>query len=341
MAADIIRAAGLDALSTFRLPARAHELVVIEDAQQLPGALETDLPALVLGGGSNTLFVEDFPGRVLINRIGGISSELIEFDRVRITAGAGENWHELVLWTLDRGLWGLENLALIPGSVGAAPMQNIGAYGVELAHCLDAVQVYDRQSGQLDWMAATECGLGYRSSRFKGPDAGRFVIVAVRLELQLHGTPILDYPSLAADLERHGHPRPDDPRTIAASVMRIRKHKLPDPARVANAGSFFKNPVVQNQILAPLLERYPELPNWPDRAGTVKLSAGWLIDQLGWRGRSIGGAAVYENHALVLVNRGDATGRDVLELARQIKSSVRDEFGIELEPEPMVVGGTI
>jgi len=333
--------APLDALSTFRLPAVARELATLDSADELPALLDTGQALTLLGGGSNTLFVDDFDGRVIVNRLTGITSEVLDHDRVLVTAGAGENWHGLVRWSLDRGLWGIENLALIPGSVGAAPMQNIGAYGVELAHCLDAVQVFDRNSGAIDWLPAAECGLDYRDSRFKNADRDRFVILAVRLELKLDGLPVLEYPSLLAELRRLGHARPEDPRTVAAAVMRVRKRKLPDPDLVPNAGSFFKNPVVPDRQALELIEQHPDLPHWPDRPHHIKLSAAWMIDQLGWRGRTQGGAAVSDKHALVLINRGSATGDDVLGLAGEIRQSVAERFGIELEPEPVIVGGAL
>jgi len=338
---EIVRNALLDRLSTFRLPATAAELVSLEEAAALPDLLDTELPVLVLGGGSNTLFVEDFPGRIVINRLRGIDSEIIDRDRVLVTAAAGEDWHELVRWTLDRGLWGMENLAMIPGRVGAAPMQNIGAYGVELAHCLESVEVFDRRTGEIEWLAASECGLDYRDSRFKSADRDRFIILGIRLELMMHGTPVLEYPSLLEELKRNGHSQPDDPRTVAAAVMRVRKRKLPDPAVVPSAGSFFKNPVVDNETARALADRHPELPTWPDKPGQTKLSAGWLVDQLGWRGKSVGGAQVFDRHALVLTNAGGASGRDVLDLARDIKAGVNDRFGIELEPEPVLIGGSL
>lgn len=334
----IERDADLSALSTFRLPAKAAELATLDDADALPGLLETERPVLLLGEGSNTVFVDDYPGRVVLNRLRGIDSEVIDQDRVLVTAAAGENWHELVRWSLDRGLWGLENLAMIPGLVGAAPMQNIGAYGVELAHCLDAVEVFDRRSGRRRWLETADCGLDYRDSRFKGEDADRFVILAVRMELMMHGTPVVEYPSLIAELKRHGHSQPDDPRTVAAAVMRVRKRKLPDPGRIPSAGSFFKNPVLRRADARELIDRYPEMPNWPDKPGMIKLSAAWMIDELGWRGRAVGGAEVFERHALVLTNRGDATGRDLLSLAGAIRDSVAERFGVRLEPEPILIG---
>ena len=341
MRTEIAKNAALEDFSTFRLPATTAELVALDDAAALPDLLDTELPLLILGGGSNTLFVDDFPGRVVVNRLRGIDSEIVDHDRVLVTAAAGEDWHELVRWTLDRGLWGIENLAMIPGLVGAAPMQNIGAYGVELAHCLESVEVFDRHTGRIERLAASECDLDYRDSRFKSADRDRFVILGIRLELMMHGTPVLEYPSLLEELERHGHAKPEDPRTVAAAVMRVRKRKLPDPGHIPSVGSFFKNPVVNNPVAQDLVDNNPDLPNWPDKPGCTKLSAAWLIDQLGWRGKSVGGAQVFDRHALVLVNSGNATGKDVLQLARDIKASVGERFGIALEPEPLLIGGSV
>ena len=341
MNTDIERNASLAGLSTFRLPAKATELARLVDPAELPALLDTPLPVMLLGEGSNTLFTLDFNGRIVLNRLRGIDSEVLDRDRVLVTAAAGENWHDLVRWSLDRGLWGLENLALIPGSVGAAPMQNIGAYGVELAHCLDAVQVYDRSHGRIEWLPAADCGLDYRDSRFRSAEPERFVILAVRMELKLDGMPVLEYPSLLDELQQHGHAQPDDPRTIAAAVIRIRKRKLPDPDHIANAGSFFKNPVLPDEQAQTLIEHHPGLPHWPDRSGHTKLSAAWLIDQLGWRGKSVGDAAVHDKHALVLINRGNATGADVLELAGSVRDSVEENCGVRLEVEPLLVGESL
>ncbi len=340
MSTEIQFNGSLKALSTFQLEARARELAILETPSDLPALLDTDLEVMILGQGSNTLFLDDFQGRLILNRIGGIDSEVLDFDHVRVTAGAGEDWHGLVRWSLERGLWGLENLALIPGSVGAGPIQNIGAYGVELAHCLEAVEVLDRHNGAIEWLAAADCDFGYRSSRFKQADADRFVILNVILELEQHGTAVYDYPSLIAELDAHGIRQPDA-RQVAAAVMRIRRRKLPNPDTLANAGSFFRNPVLDDAAARALIDRHPELPWWPDAPGTIKLSAAWMIDARGWSGRSVGDAAVYERHALVLVNRGRARADHVLQLARCIRDDVMQHYGVLLEPEPVLVGGAL
>lgn len=321
-------------LSTFRLPARAEAVRVLESPRDVE-SLEDDV--LILGGGSNTMFVGDFPGTVAVNRLAGIEILENHADRVRVRIAAGEDWHGIVRWSLDRGLYGLENLAMIPGSTGAAPMQNIGAYGVELSRVLDGVSAWDRQSRRHVELPATECGLAYRDSRFKGRDRGRFVITAVTLSLRRTPRPDTRYASLQGELERIGLTDPD-PRQVAAAVMRVRRHRLPDPGRLPNAGSFFRNPIVDTEVADSLGRDHPDLPRWPLDEGRVKISAAWMIERLGWKGHSLGGIGVYEGHALVLVNHGGGTASQLLEMAGAIQASVRKEFGVTLYPEPGLVG---
>lgn len=336
MPTELRRDVDLAPLSTFRLPARAAELAELRHPEDLDELLDTERSVLLLGGGSNMLFVGDVDQRILLNRIRA-RRFLPSGRQVIVEAGAGESWHDLVMDSVQRGLWGLENLALIPGSVGAAPMQNIGAYGVELADHLDAVEVHDRRDGSSRWWSAEECGLGYRTSRFKQETC--FVILKVRLRLSTEPDPRIDYPALAEAVDPKGR-QALEPRTLADAVMAIRRSKLPDPADCPNAGSFFKNPIVDATTADRLAGRYGDLPMWSTPAGT-KLSAGWLIDRLGWRGRSVGGAQVYPRHALVLTNSGNATGQDVLALARAIRDSVAEHFGVMLEVEPRLVGGAL
>lgn len=327
--------ADLAPLSTFRLPARAERLVVLDRAEQL-GALNAEPPLLVLGGGSNSIFMGDWPGTVLLNRLRGIQTEPLDANQVRVRAGAGESWHRLVRWCIDRGLHGLENLVLIPGSVGAAPMQNIGAYGVELAEILESVSAWDWRQHKAVEIAAADCGLAYRDSRFKSADHGRFLITAVSLILSRQFEPRLGYQSLREQLRIRQLDDPS-PRQLAAAVMRLRRHRLPDPDRLPNAGSFFKNPVLDAAAAKSLLAEHPKLPYWRMNDGSVKLAAGWMIDQLGWRGKRIGDAGVYQNHALVLVNHGRATADQLRELIDRITSSVADEFAVGLEVEPNLI----
>ncbi len=328
----------LSRLSTFRLPARAERLIELTSLDQLetidPNA---DGPMLVLGGGSNTLFLADWPGTVLLNRLRGIQTRPLDATRVEVTAAAGENWHQLVRYCLDNGLYGLENLVMIPGSVGAAPMQNIGAYGVELADRLVSVTAWDWQAGQLVGLSREECGLGYRDSRFKSTDQGRYLICSVTLSLSTRFKPTLGYTSLQDQMAGRD-PHSLDARQLAAAVMRLRRHRLPDPARLANAGSFFKNPVVERAEANRLLVDWPRLAHWPVADGRVKLAAGWLIERLGFRGHRIGDAGVYRNHALVLVNHGRATADQLRELINEITEAVATEYGVALEPEPRLIG---
>jgi UDP-N-acetylmuramate dehydrogenase len=334
----IIQDADLSALSTFRLPARAAELVMLEQLEQLEQLPPTRSETLVLGGGSNTVFLGDWPGRILLNRLRGIRVEPLDEDRLRVEVAAGENWHDLVRHCIDQGLHGLENLILIPGSVGAAPIQNIGAYGVELSDVLESVSAWDWQSGQMIRLDASDCGLGYRDSRFKSADRGRFLITAISLRLNRRFRPNTGYQSLSQALSRHQHLAQPTPRELAAAVMRLRRHRLPDPARLANAGSFFKNPVLPAVRAEDLLEEFPRLPHWPMADGHIKLAAGWMIERLGFRGYRIGDAGVYRNHALVLVNHGQASAAELIDLIEHISLAVADEYGVSLEPEPLLVG---
>ena len=330
----------LTALNTFGLPARAALFVALETPAQLIALI--DLPEwrnwsrLVLGGGSNLILRDDFPGLVLHVRMGGRALVAADADAWQIRAGAGENWHDFVQWTLEQGWPGLENLALIPGTVGAAPVQNIGAYGLEVAerfHYLDAVDLVTGENVRFDRAA---CGFGYRDSVFKHEAAGRYLITAVIFRLPKRWRPLTGYADVARELEARQIARPTA-RDMAEAIIAIRFRKLPDPARIGNVGSFFKNPVVNAAVFAHLAAHYPDLPHYPQPDGTVKLAAGWLIERCGWKGQRLGPVGVYERQALVLVNHGGARGEDVLRLAQAIRKSVQIEFGVELELEPVVV----
>ena len=333
---DIVTGADLTSLSTFRLPARAAELIVLDAPEQIATLPPASHGELVLGGGSNTLFVGDYPGRVLLNRMTGVSFEN-SGDEVLVTATAGENWHRLVRTCIDRGLHGLENLVMIPGSVGAAPMQNIGAYGVELADVFERLAAWDRNEKRMVTMERNDCAFGYRDSRFKSIEPERFLITSVTLRLSRRFQPDTRYASLTEALASSDITKPTS-RQLAATVMRLRRHRLPDPARLPNAGSFFKNPVVTPQRAETMLTAHPELLHWPMPDGSVKLGAGRMIELLGWKGKAIGDAAVYPNHALVLINRGRATAEDLMRLICAIQTSVHDEYGVELEAEPRLIG---
>jgi UDP-N-acetylmuramate dehydrogenase len=335
----IQRRASLRELNTFGLPALAATLVHIRSDADLRRVVDHPefgrAPKFILGGGSNVVLTRDVNAVVLKIEVPG-RRLLAETDEAWIVeAGAGENWHEFVSWTLAQGWPGLENLALIPGLVGAAPVQNIGAYGVELKdrfHSLDAVDLVTGRSVTLD---ASMCRFGYRDSVFKHALAGKSVITRVRFRLPRPWQPVLGYLDLERKIAETGNSTPDA-TTIAGWVTSIRRAKLPDPAVVGNAGSFFKNPVVSAEQCRDIIGRDPEVVHYPLPDGSAKLAAGWLIDACGWKGKSVGRAGVYERQALVLINRGGASGAEVLTLARAIQESVYGRFGIRLEPEPVV-----
>jgi len=331
---------GLRELNTFGLPAVAQHLVRVRSAADVRRLV--DDPAwgrarkFILGGGSNVVFTRDIEALVVKVEIMGL--RLVEATDAAwiVEAGAGENWHELVRWTLEQGWPGLENLALIPGTVGAAPVQNIGAYGVELKDRFESLEAVDLVTGRSVVLDAAACRFGYRDSIFKQHLAGKSLITRVRLRLPRPWQPALGYLDLERKVAETGITRPD-PRTLFDWVCAIRRAKLPDPAVLGNAGSFFKNPVVSAEQCRDIIGRDPEVVHYPLPDGSVKLAAGWLIDACGWKGKTVGGAGVHERQALVLVNRGGASGGEVVTLARAIQESVYGRFGIRLEPEPVVL----
>lgn len=326
--------------NSFGLPAVARTLVRVRSEADVRRVVDHPefgrAPKLILGGGSNLVLTRDVDAVVLKIEIEGRRLVAETDDAWIVEAGAGERWHDVVAWTLDQGLPGLENLALIPGTVGAAPVQNIGAYGIELKdrfHSLDAVDLVTGRSVMLD---AAMCRFGYRDSIFKQALAGKSVVTRVRLRLPKPWVPALGYLDLERKMAETGNTHPDA-RTIFDWVCAIRRAKLPDPAAIGNAGSFFKNPVVSAEQCRDIIDRDPEIVHYPLPDGSVKLAAGWLIDACGWKGKSVGRAGVYERQALVLVNRGGASGAEVVTLARAIQESVYGRFGIRLEPEPVIV----
>lgn len=325
--------ADLSTLNTFGVPARAGFLFEVEreeDLLELPGFRpERDL---VLGQGSNILLLDDVRGTVLLNRIRGIERLDQSDDQVLVEVGAGENWHALVEHAVARGWHGLENLALIPGLAGAAPVQNIGAYGVELAEVLESVTAWDWQEARWVVFQAPDCRLGYRDSIFKQQPRDRWFITSIRLRLCTRFTPRLEYTGLKEEL---GCVSPTAEEVFAA-VVALRRRKLPDPAQAGNAGSFFKNPVLDAAAASTLLNSHPDLPHWPQADGGTKFSAAAMIQACGLKGHQAGAAAVSNQHALVLVNRGGATGRDLWHLAQLVRERVAGRFGIELEPEPRI-----
>jgi len=335
------RDADLSACNTLALASHAALYARITAADQLRALVGTGSPGntrrFVLGGGSNLVLTGSFDGLVLHMAIAGRELVGEDEDAWYVRAGAGENWHEFVTWALAQGWPGLENLSLIPGTVGAAPIQNIGAYGLEVAERFHALTACDMRSGEFVCFNREACRFGYRDSVFKQEGwhhDGRFVITDVSFRLPKQWQPLIRYADIAAELAAQKIATPNASQ-IADAVIAVRQRKLPDPAQIPNTGSFFHNPVVDAATADRLLVSHPGLPHYPQVDGRVKLAAGWLIEQAGWKGRDLGPVGMYEKQALVLVNRGGATGRDVLALMHAVQFDVRAKFGVELLPEPV------
>ncbi len=326
--------------NSFGIDAKASTYLRVTSAEQLAvvrgdAALMT-LPRLVLGGGSNIVLTRDFPGLVLHMATQGISVVGEDADATYVRAAAGENWNRLVLWTLEQNLGGLENLSLIPGSVGAAPVQNIGAYGAELKDSLHSLTLFDFQTGQTQTLLNADCGFDYRDSIFKHALRDSAVILDITLALSKRWQPNTSYADVAQELGSRGISTPTA-QDISDAVIAIRTRKLPDPAMIGNAGSFFKNPVVSAAEKNALVSRYPQLVGYEQADGGYKLAAGWLVDQCGWKGKTSGAAGVSATQALVLINRGGASGQDIALLAEAIQADVEARFGVKLETEPVFV----
>jgi len=326
--------------NTFGLPAVARTLVRIAgdaDVRRVVDHPELGrAPKFILGGGSNIVLTKDMPQVVLKVEVRGMRLVEERADAWIVEVGAGENWHDVVAWTLAMGRPGLENMALIPGTAGAAPVQNIGAYGIELKDRFESLDAVDLVTGRSVTLGPSICAFGYRDSVFKHSLLNRSVITRVRLRLPKPWQPVLGYLDIARRMHETGVAAPS-PQQVFDWVVAIRRAKLPDPAAIGNAGSFFKNPVVTPEQCRDIIGRDPEIVHYPLPDGSIKLAAGWMIDACGWKGKSVGQAGVYEKQALVLVNRGGAIGSEVMTLARAIQESVYGRFGIRLEPEPVVV----
>ncbi len=330
----------LKPFNTFGLPAVAGQLVRITsdaDVRRIVDHPELGrAPKFVLGGGSNVILTRDMPELVL--KVEVMGRRLVEerADAFIVEIGAGESWHQTVAWTLAQGWPGLENMALIPGTVGAAPVQNIGAYGLELQDRFESLDTVDLLTGRSVTLNAMQCKFSYRDSLFKGALAGKSLITRVRLRLPKPWQPVLGYLDIERKMAETGISAPDA-LTLFDWICQIRRAKLPDPAQIGNVGSFFKNPVVSAEQCRDIIARDPHVVHYLLDDGNFKLAAGWLIDACGWKGKTIGHAGVYEKQALVLVNRGGAIGSEVQTLARAIQESVYGRFGIRLEPEPVMV----
>jgi len=340
MSCEIQRDGSLQPFNSLAIEARAKFLARVTDVRALArlrdDPLLRDLPRLVLGGGTNVVFSGDFDGLVIQPAIPGVRDAGESEGEALVEVGAGQSWPALVERLVREGRGGLENLAMIPGHAGAAPVQNIGAYGMELAERLHGVRVWDWDRGEERWIAPQECGFGYRDSVFKRAPPGSIVITSITLRLPRQWKPVIGYAELERELARSAVQDPG-PADIYEAVCALRRRKLPDPAELANAGSFFKNPIVAREQHAHLLERFPSMVSYPLAGGRFKLAAGWLIEACGLKGATRGRAGVYERQALVLVNRGGASGREILDLAREVQDRVRERFGVALEPEAVIV----
>ncbi|WP_445147492.1 UDP-N-acetylmuramate dehydrogenase [Dyella sp. Tek66A03] len=336
----LIENASLATRNTLRVDARASLLAEVRDASKLPELL--NFPAvrggrlLVLGEGSNLLFTGDFQGTVLAMATSGVQVEQ-DGEVARIAVAAGERWDDFVRWTLGQGFAGLENLILIPGTVGAAPIQNIGAYGTEVAEFIESVEAWDTQERRVAILDRAACAFAYRDSVFKH-QPGRYIVTAVRFALPRSRELRMDYAGIREELARMGVDKPA-PFHVAEAVVHLRTRKLPDPAVIGNAGSFFKNPLVEASRGEALKREHPELVAWVGSDGRWKLSAAWLIETTGFKGVREGDAGISNRHALVLVNHGRATGPELWALAQRVIDGVQAKFGMRLEPEPVVVGG--
>ena len=319
--------------NTFGISVKAEMFAVFSSIEELKQILSfrNDKKLLVLGGGSNLLLTKDFDGLVIKNEIKRF--EVIEetASEVIVESGAGENWHEFVLNCIDKGFGGIENLSLIPGSVGASPMQNIGAYGVEIKDVFESLSAYHIASGEIHYFDKTKCEFGYRESIFKNKVKGEYIILTVTFRLTKNPTINSSYGAINEQLKVMGIQVPTI-KELSAAVIAIRQSKLPDPKIIGNAGSFFKNPTVEITLLEQIQKNYPDIPNYPAVNGK-KLAAGWMIEKAGWKGRTLGNYGVHKLQALVLVNYGNCTGQEIFDLSSQIIQDVFEKFGVLLERE--------
>lgn len=321
--------------NTFGIDARADHFTEVFNVQALQTALQSGIrPVLILGGGSNMLLTQDVPGLVIKNAIDGIQVIDSEANKARIKVGGGVVWHDLVLWAVEHGFGGIENLSLIPGTVGAAPVQNIGAYGVELKDVFEELEAVDLDNGEVKIFGRADCRFGYRDSVFKREFKGRFCITSVTLVLTVTNHHLnISYGDIQKTLEANGISGTPAIADISRAVIHIRSSKLPDPAKIGNCGSFFKNPETDRFVLESIRQTHPNVVFFDLPDGRVKIPAGWLIEQCGWKGKRVGNTGCYEKQALVLVNHGGATGAEVKNLAFAIIDSVEKTFGIRLDPE--------
>ena len=337
---QIIERASLKEYNTFGIETKAQYFTEVNNVEELMSVLRDEqfasIPTMILGGGSNLLFTQDFQGLVIKNNITGINKVSEDEHSVLLKVGAGENWHEFVLYAIDQGLGGIENLSLIPGTVGAAPMQNIGAYGVEIKDVFESLEAVNKETLEIEIFDVEDCKFGYRQSVFKNVLKDKYIITSVSFRLTKQHTLNTSYGAIEETLSDEGVSDPTI-RNVSNAVIKIRQSKLPDPKEIGNAGSFFKNPVISSIAHEGLKAEFPEIPGYELPGDEVKVPAAWLIQNCGWKGKRLGDIGVHKNQALVLVNYGGGKGADLQQLAQDIKESVADKFGIELEMEVNVI----
>lgn len=333
---QILQNTSLRGYNTFGLEVRADWFAEVRSVDDLIGLVRDPkfqpMPKMILGGGSNVLFTCDVHALVIYNKILGKSLRPDGDDHFLVTAGGGETWHELVKYSIEHSCGGIENLSLIPGSAGAAPIQNIGAYGVELKDHFHELEAIDLTSGDVRIFSKEDCAFGYRDSVFKRSEKGKYLIASITLRLDRHHRVRTHYGAIEQELSKMGILNPGI-RDVSEAVIRIRSSKLPDPAVIGNAGSFFKNPEVSQEDYDRLHALFPDLIAYPGASGKMKLAAGWLIEKAGWKGKRLGNVGMHEKQALVLVNYGGATGKELIEHARRVQQHVQDQFGVLLEME--------
>jgi UDP-N-acetylmuramate dehydrogenase len=330
----------LKSLNTFGIDVKAKEFVDVQSREELEVLCSNfnliNRNILVLGGGSNMLLTKDVDGMVIKISMKGIEITKEDDNHVWVKAMAGEVWHDLVLWTIEKGYGGLENLSLIPGCVGASPMQNIGAYGVEIKNTFTSLEAIAIEDAEFTTFNHAQCKFGYRESIFKQEAKGKYIIVSVEFKLSKHPTFNTTYGAIQQTLQKHGIERPTV-KTISDAVIEIRSSKLPNPKVLGNAGSFFKNPEIPNPQFNELKLKYPEIVGYPATEGFTKVAAGWMIEQCGWKGKVVGHTGSHKDQALVLVNYGGATGQEIWQLAMDIQTSVKEKFGVTITPEVNVI----
>lgn len=329
---ELINHASLQPFVTFGVEANCDHLYRIDDIEELKLAAQFLENPLILGGGSNVLPIGDIHRNVLRIELGGLEIVKEEDNASYVRVAAGEGWHDIVMWSLNNGLGGIENLSLIPGTMGAAPIQNIGAYGVELESVFDSLEAIEIGTGKMQRFDKETCRFGYRDSIFKHEAKGKFVITAVTMKLSANSPVNVSYGAIQDVLQQRSITTPTH-RDVSDAVISIRQSKLPDPKVIGNAGSFFKNPILTKTDFSAIQSQHPHIPHYAEGEEHVKIPAGWLIEQAGWKGKRMGHVGSYEKQALVLVNHGGGSGEEVWALAEAIIGSVREQFGVELHPE--------